>query len=593
MQSDGNHALGTDRVVNGGLMARVTRDIGPAQVAATFPNGTVVETRVGAGSATQFTPEARGLRSTQLPSEVDTSPEFEAALRALGIIEQETVHVDVLPPAGRLRGAAADDRIILRPFIPPGDTDPRVVLYQDESGGLSWHFAEGALLTDEERERAARRGLRAPGPTGGQFVIPARTVEARETMGSGIPRGSLRGPITKIGRKILKVLVIPVTDALLAKPIEMIVRSVEQKVRQNLIWSVTPDNYNRRPDVAFADWARLDRRRTLLIVHGILSSVEGMLTALPRSAMERWCYSYEGRVIAFNHLSVTESPEDNARFFLERAKQAGGQFEFDIVCHSRGGIVSRMMAERGEQLVPGSNAAFKSIYFVASPNNGSQLGDPDHMVDMVDVFTNFLTNFPDGPVMYSIEALLAVVKLLASAGMKRLAGIAAMGTAGDGFIATQLNAGGRVSVFGMPRRLPITSRGPAPITGFSAGGSAAPQCAASSRRTASRSPTISSFRVTACLAKTGIRCFRSAIRSFISRRMRSGIRDSSRILELSSISTRISESAARRWQRSGEGARTRRRAPVCAGVRSSALLKPFPSSRLRSSAIRRSSSVNG
>ena len=32
------------------------------------------------------------------------------------------------------------------------------------------------------------------------------------------------------------------------------------------------------------------------------------------------------------------------------------------------------------------------------------------MVDMLDVFTNFLTNFPDGPVMYSIETLLAVVK---------------------------------------------------------------------------------------------------------------------------------------------------------------------------------------
>ena len=62
---------------------------------------------------------------------------------------------------------------------------------------------------------------------------------------------------------------------------------------------------------------------------------------------------------------------------------------------------------------------------------------------MIDVFTNFLTNFPDGPVMYSLETLLALVKVLASSAMKRLPGIAAMGTTSDGFIATRLNSIGK------------------------------------------------------------------------------------------------------------------------------------------------------
>src|SRR5262245_54199393 len=372
-------------------MPRVTRSLDPASATAEFPNGTRLKTGAGSGSATQFTPEGRGLRSSQLPSELDTSPSFEAALRELGIREQETVHLDVLPPAGRLRTSTIDDEIVLRPAVPPGDTDPRVVLYQDESGGLSWHFSEGSLLTSEDRERLARRGLRAPDVTRDLFVIPARTGEARATMISGVPRGSLRGPITKIGRKLLKVLVIPAADVLLAKPVELIVRPIEQKLRSNLIWSVTPDNYRRRPESALMDWSLLSGRRTLLIVHGILSSVEGMLNALPRSAMERWYQSYEGRVIAFNHLSVTESPEDNARFFLEQLKKAipDGRLEFDILCHSRGGIVSRMMAEHGNELIADSPATFKSIFFVASPNNGSHLGDPDHIVDMIDVFSNF------------------------------------------------------------------------------------------------------------------------------------------------------------------------------------------------------------
>jgi pimeloyl-ACP methyl ester carboxylesterase len=422
-------------------MPRITEPIDPAATIA-FPNGTVMEMRAGPGSATQFTPEAGRLRSAQLPSERDTSAEFEVALRELGIEEQETLHIDVFPTAGGLRSRAAEDPIVLYPSLQAGDTRPRVVLYQDESGGLSWHFADDAFLTPEQRQRLLQRGLRAPPPN--RFVIRPRTGEARATLRNGVPRGSLRGPITKIGRKILKILIIPVADVVLGKPLEMMVRAVEERKRRNLIWQITPETYNRSPSAPMSDWSRLTQGRTLLIVHGILSSVEGMLSGLPRSAMERWCESYQGRVIAFNHLSVVDSPEDNARFFLEQTRQAlpEGQLEFDVLCHSRGGIVSRLMAEHGDELVRGCNAAFRSIYFVASPNNGSQLGDANHMVDMVDVFTNFLTNFPDGPVMYSIETLLGIVKMLASVGMKQLSGIASMGTAADGFIATRLNRGG-------------------------------------------------------------------------------------------------------------------------------------------------------
>jgi hypothetical protein len=174
-------------------MPRLTRTIDPT-AAVTFPNGTMVEMRAGPGSAgpgsvTQFTPEAPGLRSAQLPSEIDTSLEFEGALRELGIEEQETVHMDVLPPAGRLRRDAPEDAIVLQPSVPAGDMRPRVVLYHDESGGLSWHFAEDAFLTPEQRQRRLQRGLRAAPPN--RFVIRARTGDARLTMSNGVQRGSL------------------------------------------------------------------------------------------------------------------------------------------------------------------------------------------------------------------------------------------------------------------------------------------------------------------------------------------------------------------------------------------------------------------
>ena len=57
---------------------------------------------------------------------------------------------------------------------------------------------------------------------------------------------------------------------------------------------------------------------------------------------------------------------------------------------------------------------------------------------MIDVFTNLLTNFPDGPVMYSIEVLLAMIKLLAYSAETSLPGLAAMGT--QTYIKDVLNA---------------------------------------------------------------------------------------------------------------------------------------------------------
>ena len=165
----------------------------------------------------------------------------------------------------------------------------------------------------------------------------------------------------------------------------------------------------------YQDWTKLGSGPALLIIHGILSSTEAMLSRLPASMMEELHAKYEGRVIAYNHRSVTRSPDENALWFLDQVSQAAPQsrLTFDVLCHSRGGIVARALAERGRMLRPECTSEFRKVYFVATPNRGSALGDPADIVDMIDVSTNLLTNFPDGLVMYSIEVLLAMIKLLA------------------------------------------------------------------------------------------------------------------------------------------------------------------------------------
>lgn len=143
-------------------MAKQTITISGAQSSITFGNGTVLEVRSAGGAATQFTNEGKGLRSAQFPAEIDTSPQFDRALEENGIYEQETIHVDVATPGSMLRAAAGmgADQAILRPAPPPSQAE-QVVLYQDESGGLSWHFRQPAAA--EQVVPARRRGgLRAP-----------------------------------------------------------------------------------------------------------------------------------------------------------------------------------------------------------------------------------------------------------------------------------------------------------------------------------------------------------------------------------------------------------------------------------------------
>ncbi len=398
-----------------------------------FSSGTVIAGIGGTGVLHQRRPDGRRLRSARVPAELDTGAEFQAALDALGIQEQETLIVE----ADASSAPAGDGTAVLAPSVPAGDTAPRVVLYVDESGGMSWHFAAPPAT----RARL-RSGARSSGP---EFVIPLRQRAVRETLAKGMPRRRLRGVITKVGRKLFKVLVLPLASKLLQDPVLWVAEKVEGHLRQPLVWHPTPDNYRQAPDQQqpFTGWDRLKGGSVLLIVHGIFSSVQGMLSRLPRSAMEEWHTRYGGRVIAYNHPTVSVSPEENARVLLQQLKSGLGHGEVvvDILCHSRGGIVSRALTERGSLLVPNHPARVRSIYFVATPNAGSPLGDADHMVDMIDLFTNVIGHLDDGPVTYSLEVIVGLVMLLGHAGVTALPGIAALGTAGS-YITDVLNKGG-------------------------------------------------------------------------------------------------------------------------------------------------------
>ena len=64
-------------------MARHTVSATVGQNLISFANGTVIRIPDANVAVTQFTNEGRGLRSSQLPSDRDTSPQFDRAMEEL------------------------------------------------------------------------------------------------------------------------------------------------------------------------------------------------------------------------------------------------------------------------------------------------------------------------------------------------------------------------------------------------------------------------------------------------------------------------------------------------------------------------------
>ncbi len=117
-----------------------------------------------------------------------------------------------------------------------------------------------------------------------------------------------------------------------------------------------------------------------------------------------------------------------------------GPLDVDIVCHSRGGLVARTLAERPAAfgLAP-ARLRVGRIVFVGVPNAGTALADPDHMMAMIDRLTTALNLFPGGPVTETLEAILTAVKMIGHGALKGLDGLASMQPGGT--FLSHLNAG--------------------------------------------------------------------------------------------------------------------------------------------------------
>ncbi len=380
---------------------------------------------------------------------------LEAALRETDVTEVRQVDLALQPVAGPqvaavLRSAQGETELELE--VPDAGPDHgQLVLSIDDAGALRWHLPE-------PEAPAAGAGV-SRGAAGGskRFRIPA-SVAPPPPGAAGLAQRSVFGAI---GRRLLKVLVYPLTDGVVGAASEFIARRWEERKRPYRLRHFTPADYQSATasvPTAGELAAMAAAGPVLLFVHGTFSTSHGGFGGLPVATMDTLHQRYGARVLAFDHPTLSDDPRANVQWLL--AQLPAARMEVDIVCHSRGGLVSRVLAETSASTAAnGARVGVRRIVFGATPNSGTLLADPDHMVNMIDRLTTALALFPTGPVTETLEALITVVKVLGHGGLKGLDGLASMHPQGDFLGALNREGAGPAEYFAIAANYEATDRG--------------------------------------------------------------------------------------------------------------------------------------
>ncbi len=294
---------------------------------------------------------------------------------------------------------------------PPPDGHAQVVLETGPGGIVHWHIHAETVAPDTRRGTGTVQRFRIPLRAG---TPPAQPNERR-------------GLFSAITRRVLKVLVFPITDFVIGELGKGIARVWESHHAPYGARAFDSTNFQRGdvPTFVDADWRRMAAGRALLFVHGTFSTAHHGFGGLAPRTLDTLAERFGGRVFAFNHWTLSHDPHENAKRFVESIP-GDLALDVDIVCHSRGGLVSRALAAGPQGVVAGAGRLkVGRIVFVATPNGGTALADATHMVALLDRYTNVVQFLPDGPVEVVMEAVVTAVKTLAHAGLAHLPGLAA------------------------------------------------------------------------------------------------------------------------------------------------------------------------
>ena len=196
----------------------------------------------------------------------------------------------------------------------------------------------------------------------------------------------------------------------------------ESEHREHRVRWYRPDSY-RIGGVVGIDPGALGPGRTLLLVHGTnsLSHSASGLGGMPARLVQSFHDAYKGRVIAFDHPTLSKTPEENAAFLVEWLAQCG-DVEVDVLVHSRGGLIARHIAE----IERPPSVDFRSITFAATPHNGTPLADGKYLGRLFDRLVSLVPFSLAGPVGDIADGAIMAIRQIAEGAFGGLKGVTCM-----------------------------------------------------------------------------------------------------------------------------------------------------------------------
>ena len=307
----------------------------------------------------------RGAAANARPDLPGLPPEF---LTAASSVAEEAV----LEPAATRTRAAAAGAVDLSCDVAPGHT--AILAIRHQSGALTFHPPVQSV------SRSAR------GPSQIRF---------RVQLNQPATRGLVGNAIKAIVIKVAKMGVDKGVSALLPRLAEAVEKSAWKKRGLAEGWQRV--SQETLATGKLESGVPVSPARSLLFVHGTFSDAAGAFSGLLQTDFfQRVKSTYGDRIFAFNHFSVSRSPEQNARMLLEALPEQATVF--DVVTHSRGGLVLRTLVESAEQFGElGRRFTPGRVVLVASPNDGTPLATPKRLDDTIGLIANLLEMFPDNP----------------------------------------------------------------------------------------------------------------------------------------------------------------------------------------------------
>jgi hypothetical protein len=332
--------------------------------------------------------------------------------------ETEVVEEFVAEPSAAVR----------RGVTPPGALDFSYDLADGEAAVLAIRHPSGALTFHLPVE-STRRGPAQPSRV--RFSVTIHSTDA-ETGRRGLVSKAVKAILIKVGKVV--------ADKAVSFILPKLAAAFEKKV-----WS-------RRG--LQEGWLRVTREgltagellletpgsteRGLLFIHGTFSNAASAFSGLAASNFfERIAPTYGDRIFAFNHFTISRTPEENALMLLRTLPDK--TFNFDVITHSRGGLILRNLVERTAELGPTARRfSLGRAVLVASPNDGTPLATPTRWQDTVGWIANLLELFPENPFTTGAEFVANAIVWMARHASGDLPGLHSMDGAGD--LISQLQA---------------------------------------------------------------------------------------------------------------------------------------------------------